>query len=133
MKRVSWLVPVILLLCVGARAQETPACEINGGYSYLRANLNGPGGSFDLNGGNVSVTENLKHWFGGRIEFNAFNGGVGGANVQRRPFLFNPCERQLPHFRITTPHFCAMYSRTTMLYLALSRGPTFGHQALKES
>jgi hypothetical protein len=29
----------------------------------------------------LDLTENLNHWFGGRIEFNAFNGGVGGTNV----------------------------------------------------
>jgi opacity protein-like surface antigen len=56
----------------------------------LRANLNGPGGSFDLNGGNVSVTENLNHWFGGRIEFNAFNGGVGGTNVSAETITYGP-------------------------------------------
>jgi opacity protein-like surface antigen len=101
MKRVTWLVPAILLLCVGARAQETPAWEINGGYSYLRANLNGPGGSFDLNGGNVSVTENLNHWFGGRIEFNAFSGGVGGTNVSAETITYGPVFSYRKHERFT--------------------------------
>ncbi len=90
MKRVIWPVFVILFLSAGTRAQETPAWELNGGYSYLRANLNGPGGSFDLNGGNVSVTENLNHWFGGRIEFNAFNGGVSGINASAETITYGP-------------------------------------------
>jgi opacity protein-like surface antigen len=90
MKRVIWPIFVILLLSAGARAQETPAWELNGGYSYLRANLNGPGKSFDLNGGNVSATENLNHWFGGRIEFNAFNGGVAGINASAETITYGP-------------------------------------------
>jgi hypothetical protein len=59
MQRAICLVPLILLLCASAKAQQTPAWEINGGFSYLHANLNGPGGSFDLKGGNVSATENM--------------------------------------------------------------------------
>ena len=72
MKRVIWIIPAILLLCISARAQETPAWEISGGYSYLDANLNGS--HFHLNGGSGSATENLNSWFGGRIEFNGYQG-----------------------------------------------------------
>ena len=84
MKRAIWLVPAILMLCITTRAQDTPAWEVGGGYSYLKANFNGTGGSFGLNGGHVSVTENMNHWFGGRIEFNAFNGAEAGNNVSAR-------------------------------------------------
>ena len=90
MKRVIWLVPVVLFFCAGARAQDTPAWEIGGGYSYLRANLGGPGGSFDLNGGHATVTENLNHWFGGRIEFNAFTGNVKGINASAQTITYGP-------------------------------------------
>lgn len=90
MQRAICLVPVILLLCVSTKAQETPAWEISGGFSYLRANLNGPGGSFDLNGGNVSATENLNRWFGGRVEFNAFTGSVAGTNVSAQTITYGP-------------------------------------------
>jgi hypothetical protein len=73
MKRVLWLIPAVLLFSIGARAQEAPAAwEISGGYSYLDANLNGS--HFHLNGGGGTVTENLNSWFGGRAEFNAFQG-----------------------------------------------------------
>ena len=72
MKRVIWLVPAILLLSITARAQDTPAWEISGGYSYLEANLNGT--RFHLNGGSGTATENLNNWFGGRVEFNAYQG-----------------------------------------------------------
>jgi opacity protein-like surface antigen len=72
MKRVIWLIPVILILSMTARAQDTPAWEISGGYSYLDANRNGS--RFHLNGGNGTVTENLNSWFGGRVEFNGYQG-----------------------------------------------------------
>jgi hypothetical protein len=72
MKRAIWIIPAIFLLSVAARAQETPAWELSGGYSYLESNLNGT--RFHLNGGNGSVTENLNNWFGGRVEVNAFQG-----------------------------------------------------------
>ena len=74
MKRFTWLIPVLLLFCVTAKAQDIPAWELAGGYSYLRANINGS--SFHLNGGGGSVTENLNSWFGGRFEFNAFRGNI---------------------------------------------------------
>jgi hypothetical protein len=41
MKRFLWLVPAILFLGLTAQAQETPAWEVSGGYSYLRSNLQG--------------------------------------------------------------------------------------------
>ncbi len=90
MKRFMWLIPAVLALCVGARAQETPAWEVGGGYSYLRANVNNSGSDFHLNGGNVSVTENLNNWFGGRIEFNAFNGSVARQNVSAETITYGP-------------------------------------------
>jgi opacity protein-like surface antigen len=73
MKRVLWLIPAVLLFSIGARAQEAPAAwEFSGGYSYLDANLNGS--HFHLNGGGGTLTENLNSWFGGRTEFNAYQG-----------------------------------------------------------
>jgi len=72
MKRAIWIIPAILLLSLTARAQETPAWELSGGYSYLEANLNGT--RFHLNGGTGSATENLNNWFGGRVEFNGYQG-----------------------------------------------------------
>jgi hypothetical protein len=101
MKRFIFLVPVILLLCVSAPAQETPAWDVSGGYSFLRANLNASGGSFDLNGGYVSTTENLNNWFGGRLEFNAFNGSVSGANVSAQTITYGPVFSYRKFDRIT--------------------------------
>lgn len=88
MKRVLWLIPAVLLLCVTTRAQYTPAWEAEGGYSFLRANINGT--SFNLNGGGGSLTENLNDWFGGRLEVNAFGGSYAGTNVTAQTFTYGP-------------------------------------------
>lgn len=88
MKRVIWLVSAILLLTGSARAQETPAWELSGGYSNLWAHFNGS--SFRLNGGNVTLTENVNSWFGGRFEFNAFQGPEAGLNVSAYTLTYGP-------------------------------------------
>jgi hypothetical protein len=93
MKRVLWIVPAILALCISTRAQETPQWEIGGGYSYLHANMNSnsfTGPQFNLSGGHVTAEENLNNWFGGRIELNAFNGGVNGTNVSAETITYGP-------------------------------------------
>jgi opacity protein-like surface antigen len=114
MKRVLWILPAILLLFVSvaahaqAQAQpqtQTPASaqsastatgssipewEIAGGYSFMRANFNGAGPSFNLNGGFGSLTENMNSWFGGRFEFNAWQGALSGFNVTAETFTYGP-------------------------------------------
>ena len=102
MKRAIWLIPVILLACMSAKAQEVPAWDISGGYSYLRANVNNsPGGSFNLSGGYVSADENLNNWFGGRLDFHAFNGGVAGSNVSAETITYGPVFSYRKFDRIT--------------------------------
>ena len=90
MKRIFWIVPAILLLSISARAQEqaTPAWEISGGYSYLKANLGSS--SFHLNGGVASATENLNNWFGGRFELTAYQGTEAGQSVSAQTFTYGP-------------------------------------------
>jgi opacity protein-like surface antigen len=88
MKRMLWIAPAILALCLVARGQETPQWEISGGYSYMRANLNGT--SFDLNGGGGTLTENLNDWFGGRFEVKAFDGTTGGTRVSAQTITYGP-------------------------------------------
>src|SRR6202021_4054250 len=102
MKRVMWVVLAVLFFCITARAQETPAWEINGGYSYMRANLNGPGSGFHMKGGIASVTENLNDWFGGRLEISAFGGRTGGTNVTPQTFTYGPVF-VFPRFHALSP------------------------------
>ncbi len=91
MKRVMWLIPAILgfVFCVTrAQAQEVPAWEVAGGYSYLRVNVKSP--SYGLNGGFGSLTENVNGWFGGRIEVGAFSGTESHTNVSAQTITYGP-------------------------------------------
>lgn len=90
MKRVLWLVPAILLFTMTAKAQETPQWEVAGGYSFLNANMSGPGPSFHLNGGYGSLDENFNSWLGGRFEFNGWAGTVDGTNVSAQTITYGP-------------------------------------------
>ena len=88
MKRFIWLLPVVLFCCMSAQAQETPAWELSGGYSNLWAHFNGS--SFRLNGGNVTLAENVNSWFGGRFEFNGYQGPEAGLNVSAYTMTYGP-------------------------------------------
>lgn len=101
MKRVIWLFSAILFLCAAARAQEVPAWEISGGYSFLDANLKGP--STHLSGGGGSATENLNRWFGGRLEINAYGGTTSGTTITAQTITYGPVfsYRKFDRF---TPH-----------------------------
>jgi Outer membrane protein beta-barrel domain len=88
MKRMMWTIPAILLMCMTAYAQNVPAWELSGGFSYLEANLNGK--SFNLPGGGGSVTENVNPWFGGRLEFNAYSGTETGTSVSAQTITYGP-------------------------------------------
>src|SRR5260370_10247260 len=80
MKLFAWLIPAVLIFisCSALQAQETPAWDLSGGYSYLKADLRGT--SFHLNGGAASLTENLNDLFGGRVEFNFYQGSMNCVN-----------------------------------------------------
>jgi opacity protein-like surface antigen len=88
MKRLIWLLPVVLLCCASAQAQGTPSWELSGGYSNLWVHSGGT--SFRLNGGNATLTENVNSWFGGRIEFNGFRGPEAGLNVTAYTLTYGP-------------------------------------------
>jgi opacity protein-like surface antigen len=88
MKRILWLIPAIMTLCVTARAQYVPEWGVAGNFSYLDANLNGT--KFNLSGGGGSLTENLNSWFGGRMEFDAYSGTVSKTNVSAQTITYGP-------------------------------------------
>lgn len=90
MKRMLWIVPAILVLSMTAHGQYVPDWEIFGGYSYLRANVNGSGSSFNLNGGEGALGENMNDWFGARFEVKAFDGTTAGTRVTAQTITFGP-------------------------------------------
>jgi|SRR5579862_1856040 len=101
MKRFIWLIPAIFVLCISsARAQDLPAWEITGGYSYLDANLSGT--KFHMNGGGGSLTENLNNWFGGRIEINGYYGNDAGTVASAQTITYGPVV-SYRHFNRITP------------------------------
>jgi len=88
MKQLFWIIPAILLFSFTARAQETPAWEISGGYTYLKADLGGS--NFSLNGASASATQNLNSWFGGRVEVSGYHGKESGATVSAQTVTYGP-------------------------------------------
>jgi hypothetical protein len=88
MKGLIWLIPAVLIFCATSHAQETPGFEISGGYSYMRANLNGS--TFNMSGGHATATQNLNDWFGGRVEVNFYQGTVAGRRVYAQTFTYGP-------------------------------------------
>lgn len=88
MKRAIWMVPALLLLSFSAKAQETPAWEISGGYSFLKADFSGT--NFSLNGGTGTITENVNHWFAGRATVSAYHGTDAGTTVSAQTLTYGP-------------------------------------------
>jgi hypothetical protein len=92
MKRFVWLIPAMFLFCLTAKAQDTPAWEVSGGYSYLYANTNTSAGvpSFHLQGGGGAITQNLNSWFGGRAEVDVYHGVEAGTTVSAVTANYGP-------------------------------------------
>jgi opacity protein-like surface antigen len=99
MKRVLWLIPAIIFLVLPAKAQNAPAWEVSGGYSYARANLGAA--DFALNGGYGSVTENVNGWFGGRLEANFYEGSQSGNSFSAQTYTYGPVFSYRKFERIT--------------------------------
>jgi hypothetical protein len=99
----NWLSVVLLFATFGcastAKAQETSAFELYGGYDYVRFNINtnvagqSPSQTFNGNGGGGQFVYNLNKWVGvlgdvsGLWATNSTGNGVGGAAI---PYLFGP-------------------------------------------
>ncbi len=102
MKRLIWIVPMMLLACMLActvtQAQQmaarsggssdTPSWEVYGGYSYLRADVGGS--NFGLSGGGGSLTQNWNNWFGGRLEVYGYHGTEAGTTVSAQTYTYGP-------------------------------------------
>jgi hypothetical protein len=123
MKRLTWLIAEVFLMCVPARAQQTPQWELSGGYAHLFANAGSK--SFNMDGGGGALQENLNDWFGGRIEINAFGGDTGGVHVTAQTYSFGPVfsyrkfERFTPFAHVQLGAF-----RASAGYLGISESAT---------
>jgi hypothetical protein len=78
----------LLLLPLGAAAQETPKAELFGGYSHLVGNVGDS--SFNLNGVDGSVTENVNKWFGGTLDISSQFGTEAKYKVNSQTIAYGP-------------------------------------------
>jgi hypothetical protein len=82
MRKMAIVVALALAAIRPAPAQETPHVEIFAGGTYFDANANGSGtvvqNNVSLRGWNISVAENVNHWFGGAIDVSGVYGTPGG-------------------------------------------------------
>jgi hypothetical protein len=105
MQKVLQLSLFVLSLATPCIAQETPAWELFGGYSFERSDVrmyykSTPiiytyrGDSVNLNGWDVSATENLTRWFGGTFDVSGHYKSpqlLGTTNQQRMySILYGP-------------------------------------------
>jgi Outer membrane protein beta-barrel domain len=88
MRKPYRLILPLLFVPLAATAQQTPKVEVFGGYSNLEANLNAA--SFNLNGTDFSVTENVNPWFGGTLDFTSHFGTEAGIKVNTETLTYGP-------------------------------------------
>ena len=86
-----YLLTALFLLPLATPAQETqatPEWEVAGMYSHLFANVGSS--TFHLNGGGVSLVENVNSWLGGQAELNAYGGDAAGMHLTAQTYMFGP-------------------------------------------
>ncbi len=94
MRKIVFAVAAILCTAMTAAAQERNSTEVFLGYSYMRANPSTSGDdSFNLNGGDGSVSYYVKPWLGLTADFGGYYvGQIGstGVNSTLSTYLFGP-------------------------------------------
>lgn len=89
MRKLSWLLGLLVLLGVSALAQdETPTAELFAGYSYLHQSAGGLG--LNANGGSASFAINPNRWLGFVADFGGYHGSVNSVGVTDVTYLFGP-------------------------------------------
>jgi hypothetical protein len=90
MKRICWVLVVLLGASGCIMAQELPQAELFGGYSFVRGHTNA-NTTLNLNGWNVSATGNINRCLGITVDvaqqFGTFSSGM---DYQFRSFLVGP-------------------------------------------
>src|SRR6266567_7950371 len=76
MRRIVAVVSLLVATVMPAAAQETPTVEVFAGGMYFKGDAGGKGVS--LGGWNLSVAENVNHWFGGAIDVSGAYGSPAG-------------------------------------------------------
>jgi outer membrane immunogenic protein len=94
MKTIVLAVAAVLCTAITAAAQERNSTEVFLGYSYVRANPSSSGAdSFNLNGGDGSISYYVKQWLGLTADFGGYHvSQIGSTNVDSTlsTYLFGP-------------------------------------------
>jgi len=94
MRTIVLAVAAILCTAMSAAAQEGNSTEVFLGYSYLRASPStSSANTFNLNGGDASVSYYVKHWLGLTGDFGGYHvGQIGSTSVDSNlaTYLFGP-------------------------------------------
>jgi opacity protein-like surface antigen len=96
MKKLVLIAVFLLGFSIVAVAEDAPAIEVFGGYSFVRVDtttaFDVPSNSFDLNmnGWNASVALNGNKWLGFVADFGGVYGSVESVNVRTHSIMFGP-------------------------------------------
>lgn len=89
MRKVLLIVVSTLVFSFAAAAQDTPAAEFFGGYSYARVDAS-PASDINLHGWNASLAGNVNRWLGFVGDFSGHYGSPSGVDVNNHTFMFGP-------------------------------------------
>ncbi len=120
MRKALGVLAFLTLMAAPAAAQEYPKWEIYGGYSYMRADIQRVNQS--LRGWDFTLTQNVKPWLGGMLQFTGDYAAPGGIRQNVHTLMYGPVFpfRKMGGF---TPslHALAGTARGSQTYLGLSR------------
>lgn len=90
MKKMLWLVAILMAAVLAATAQENPRFELFGGYSYLHVGSSHQQKAFGLNGWNGQATVNLNRWLGATADFAGNYGSPFAVSIHNYTYMFGP-------------------------------------------
>ncbi len=88
MRKYTGLILLLALTAVPVHAQDYSKWEVYGGFSYLRSDFNRTDQT--LKGWNFTLTQNVKPWFGGMLEFSGNYASPGGIRQDVHTFMYGP-------------------------------------------
>jgi opacity protein-like surface antigen len=87
MRKMTFLLGVILLAAISSSAQDLPTAEVSASYSFLRFGLSN---GINQNGASVSVAGNLNRWLGIAGDFGGYHKSQAGVTFNTYTYLGGP-------------------------------------------
>jgi hypothetical protein len=78
---------ILFLFATVSHAQEVPAADVSGGYSFL---FIAKGFTLKMNGGSGAVAFNINHWLGVTGDFGVYDGSPGIPGLVGETYTFGP-------------------------------------------